>query len=439
MSQVQTDNSRPLNRRTTSIAKKINRSYWFDSLLRMIFLDIIAIAAIVACYFYTWETKLSGTIVDRHFENGYETAEYVVTMEDRSENSLDLFETFGWMEPVWLVIIALELVMLIFGIFRSGRVRRKLKPLNDLAVRAEALSGFSLDDSRLQKLEGAIERAGRNSDDIKVTTGDKELESIEIALNNLLKKMQDTQKQQSRFVSDASHELRTPISVIQGYVNMLDRWGKEDPEVLSEAIEALKNESEHMKELIEQLLFLARGDSGRNTLVFEDFDLRETMQEVWEESLMIDEKHKYVYKNALPEDDNETGERTDDIIGGETAEKYIIHGDKAMVKQSVRILVQNASKYSNEGDTISLDVKKTEGGICYVVQDEGVGMTDTDVVHIFERFYRSDKARNSGTGGSGLGLSIAKWIVDAHNASVEVLSRPDFGTRFTVKFPQSSD
>ena len=343
------------------------------------------------------------------------------------------------MEPVLLVIIALELVMLIFGIFRSGRVRRKLKPLNDLAVRAEALSGFSLDDSRLQKLEGAIERAGRNSDDIKVTTGDKELESIEIALNNLLKKMQDTQKQQSRFVSDASHELRTPISVIQGYVNMLDRWGKEDPEVLSEAIEALKNESEHMKELIEQLLFLARGDSGRNTLVFEDFDLRETMQEVWEESLMIDEKHKYVYKNALPEDDNETGERTDDIIGGETAEKYIIHGDKAMVKQSVRILVQNASKYSNEGDTISLDVKKTEGGICYVVQDEGVGMTDTDVVHIFERFYRSDKARNSGTGGSGLGLSIAKWIVDAHNASVEVLSRPDFGTRFTVKFPQSSD
>ena len=152
------------------------------------------------------------------------------------------------------------------------------------------------------------------------------------------------------------------------------------------------------------------------------------MQEVWEESLMIDEKHKYVYKNALPEDDND-----------ETAEKLIIHGDKAMVKQSVRILVQNAAKYSNEGDTISLDVKKTEGGICYVVQDEGVGMTDTDVVHIFERFYRSDKARNSGTGGSGLGLSIAKWIVDAHNASVEVLSRPDFGTRFTVRFPQSSD
>ena len=428
MRQAQTDNLRPLNRRTTSIAKKINRSYWFDSLLRMIFLDIVAVAAIVACNIYTWETKLPGTISSRNVKNGYETAVYVVTMNDGSENTLDLVDTFGWMEPALLAVLALELVMLILGIFRSGRVRRKLKPLNDLAVRAEALSGFSLDDSRLQKLEGAIERAGRNNDDIKVNTGDKELESIEIALNSLLKKMQDTQKQQSRFVSDASHELRTPISVIQGYVNMLDRWGKEDPEVLNEAIEALKNESEHMKELIEQLLFLARGDSGRNTLVFEDFDLRETMQEVWEESLMIDEKHKYVYKNALPEDDND-----------ETAEKYIIHGDKAMVKQSIRILVQNASKYSNEGDTISLDVKKTEGGICYVVQDEGVGMTDTDVVHIFERFYRSDKARNSGTGGSGLGLSIAKWIVDAHNASVEVLSRPDFGTRFTVRFPQSSD
>ena len=144
----------------------------------------------------------------------------------------------------------------------------------------------------------------------------------------------------------------------------------------------------------------------------------------------------------MPEIDEDGNPETEESQPGENAgtgqepvKKFIINGDRAMVKQSIRILVQNASKYSNEGDTISLDVKKDGNNVCYVVQDEGVGMTDTDVVHIFERFYRSDKARNSGTGGSGLGLSIAKWIVDAHNASVEVLSRPDFGTRFTVKFP----
>ena len=456
MQQAYNDNTKPINRRTSSIAKKINRAYWFDTLVRMIFLDIVGIAALVGSYIFNWEMKLSGDVVYRNMEAGNKTAEYVVKTEDGAVSRLDMVEAFDWLEPALLAVLGIELLILLLSLFRSGRVRRKLKPLNDLAIRAEALSGFSLDDSRLmryqgpvqndheklQKLEGAIERAGRNSDEIKVRTGDKELESIEIALNSLLKKMQDTQKQQSRFVSDASHELRTPISVIQGYVNMLDRWGKEDPSVLDEAIEALKNESEHMKELIEQLLFLARGDSGRNTLIFEDFDLRETMQEVWEESLMIDEKHKYVYKNALPEIDEDGDPETEEGQPGENActgqepvKKFIINGDRAMVKQSIRILVQNASKYSNEGDTISLDVKKDGNNVCYVVQDEGVGMTDTDVVHIFERFYRSDKARNSGTGGSGLGLSIAKWIVDAHNASVEVLSRPDFGTRFTVKFP----
>ena len=97
----------------------------------------------------------------------------------------------------------------------------------------------------------------------------------------------------SPLISNVSHELRTPIAVIQGYVNMLDRWGKEDESVLEESIEALKHESEHMKELVEQLLFLARGDSGRNTLNKADMNLYQVMNEVFEESLMIDEKHTY--------------------------------------------------------------------------------------------------------------------------------------------------
>ena len=110
-------------------------------------------------------------------------------------------------------------------------------------------------------------------------------------------------------------------------------------------------------------------------------------------------------------------------------------GDVAMVKQSARIFVQNAAKYSNEGDNIQLGVKVTNTSVSYIVQDEGIGMQEDDVSHIFERFYRSDKARNGETGGSGLGLSIAKWIIDAHEGTIEVLSRPEIGTRFTVTFP----
>ena len=124
----------------------------------------------------------------------------------------------------------------------------------------------------------------------RISTGDKDLQSIEVALNNLLARMQESKRQQARFVSDASHELRTPISVIQGYVNMLDRWGKEDEAVLNESIEALKNESDHMKDLIEQLLFLARGDSGRNTLKLVEVDLNDLVQEA------VSYTHLDVYK-----------------------------------------------------------------------------------------------------------------------------------------------
>ena len=133
-----------------------------------------------------------------------------------------------------------------------------------------------------------------------------------------------------------------------------------------------------------------------------------------EESAMIDADHIYRF------------------IGDETT-PVMASGDMAMIKQSLRIFVQNASKYSNRGDTITLRAFVSEGRPCYSVQDEGVGMQASEVSHIFERFYRSDWARNSAQGGTGLGLSIAKWIVDAHNGVIEILSRPEFGTRISVK------
>ena len=168
-----------------------------------------------------------------------------------------------------------------------------------------------------------------------------------------------------------------------------------------------------MKELIDQLLFLARGDNGRQKLSMDRIDLSSVIREVWEESMMIDPDHKYVLEDC---------------------DNCYIYGDNAMIKQSVRIFVQNAAKYSDKGNNIKLAVRKNGAKICYIVQDEGIGIAGDELSHIFERFYRSDKARNSSTGGSGLGLSIAKWIIDAHKGNVEVLSRQDIGTRITVSF-----
>ena len=313
----------------------------------------------------------------------------------------------------------------------TRRVRRKLQPLNDLAVAAEAIGQATAATDpmathgptaatvdKMATLEQAIERA--TVDSPTVTTGDKDLRSIEVALNGLLRQMQEAKLQQMRFVSDASHELRTPIAVIQGYVNMLDRWGKTDESVLDESIEALKAESDHMQELVEALLFLARGDSGRNALNRIDVNMAEAVHAVWEESCMIDETHTYQCSVS----DTDLLDQT-----------LVCVGDLGMLKQCLRIMVQNAQKYSPDGSTITLGVSRQEGQVCCTIQDEGIGMSEKDVRHVFERFYRADNARDGKAEGSGLGLSIAKWIVDAHEGSIGIVSREGVGTRFIVRLP----
>lgn len=414
------------NKRMTSIARKINMSFWLERLADTIAADVLILCLFFAAFILKAEGDVTGgkTVIKRDFDveksldNESRDFVYILSLSDDTRLVSSLTDFCDPFEIPAIIFVSLQGVNLFFALFNTNMVRKKMRPLNDLAVRAQEISEAVYDTSKFDSLEQAIAKVHADSPDAHISTGDKDLQSIEIALNNLLSKMKESERQQARFVSDASHELRTPISVIQGYVNMLDRWGKEDEEVLEEAIEALKNESEHMKELIEQLLFLARGDSGRNSLHMTSFDLNEVMKEVWEESVMIDEKH--VYKLDI------------------TFEPCMMQGDMAMIKQSIRIFVQNAAKYSAEKSIISLGVRQTENAVSYIVQDEGIGMKGDEVVHIFERFFRSDEARNGETGGSGLGLSIAKWIVDAHDGTIDVLSRMDIGTRFTVAFPRQN-
>ncbi len=416
------------NKKMTSIARKIHMSFWFKRFWGTICLDIVIVALIAGAFFKWRVDQIPDTrdVVLIEMESGESYKDLALIMED-SQGEVHRYALYHFLDYVVVplgVLFVLQGLDIIGGLFGTGEIRRKLKPLNDLAITAEKLSSLPLDTSKFESLEQAIENLSPNSPDAKISTGDKDLASIEVALNNLICRMRESQKKQARFVSDASHELRTPIAVIQGYVNMLDRWGKEDESILEESIEALKHESEHMKELVEQLLFLARGENGKNTLHYSEFDLCQVIHEVWEESLMIDEEHRYEY---VSDDGNALDEE-----GNLKLAPVKMCGDVAMVKQSVRIFVQNAAKYSAKGATIQFRVKTKDDMVGYVVQDEGIGMQGEDVSHIFEPFYRSDKARNGNTGGSGLGLSIAKWIIDAHDGKIEVLSSPEIGTRFTV-------
>ena len=260
-------------------------------------------------------------------------------------------------------------------------------------------------------LEEAIDHISP-TEPTRLHIGDPDLQGLEEAVNDLLDRMQAAYSQQSRFVSDASHELRTPIAVLKGYADLLERWGKDDPQVREEAIVAIQAEAERMNRLVEQLLFLARGDSGRTRLQIKPLDLTEVAKEVWEESQMIDAGHCWRLDAPRP---------------------VPCDGDRDMIKQALRILTDNAAKYTPEGKTITVRSCINEAGRpCLSVRDEGMGIRAEDAAHVFDRFYRSDPARTRQSGGAGLGLAIADWIVTQHEGHLEVYSWEGIGSRFSI-------
>jgi signal transduction histidine kinase len=333
---------------------------------------------------------------------------------------------------VGVILISLfnGLITLFSRLFSKPQISKQLQPLYNMAQTALKFSSEpdpismrkgpppgadSYDERQIHNLENAIDSIKADAPDAELRTGDKDLQGLEDAINSLIRRTRESYSQQIRFVSDASHELRTPIAVVKGYTDMLDRWGKKDEKILDESIAAIKTETDNMNKLVEQLLFLARGDSGKTKLTFERFSLSDMIREVYEESLMIDQNHKW------------------DISARDEVTAY---GDTAMLKQATRILVDNAAKYTPEGETISLKaVTDKVGAPTIIVQDNGIGIAGQDMSHIFDRFYRSDPARNRQQGGTGLGLSIAKWIVDRHSGFFEVVSHEDIGTRISIHLP----
>ncbi|MCR3956116.1 MAG: HAMP domain-containing histidine kinase [Gudongella sp.] len=326
---------------------------------------------------------------------------------------------------LFLIILGFEVIILTTGFVKGSRmIKRTLRPLNELAEAARSLNvevasmSSKSQDRYLKDLAGAISSidANRLDQHISVDSSQEELKGLAAAINQMLNRINDSYQSQVQFVSDASHELRTPISVIQGYVNLLDRWGKNDEKTLQESIDAIKGETESMKELVEQLLFLARGDNETIQLHKETFDVCEVIHDIAREADMIDKSHDFQMDLKC---------------------EAFISADKQLIKQAIRILVDNSIKYTPEGESIILRVNGDENTIRITVQDSGIGIPPDSIPRIFDRFYRSDESRARKTGGSGLGLSIAQWIIERHGAHFEVLSRVDIGTRITIVMPRA--
>ena len=327
-----------------------------------------------------------------------------------------IFRTLSWAGVALLICQGLSLLT---NLFRNSRsIRKVLRPIQDLAATAARLNSMThMSRRELENLAGELDKINAKHLDsrIDLLATQKELRGVAQAINDMLDRVNRAYSAQMRFVSDASHELRTPIAVIQGYASLLDRWGKSDPEALQESIDAIRSEAAAMERLVEQLLFLARGDNDSQPVKKERLDLTRLAGEVLREEEMIHPDRVF-----LPR-------------WGE--EPVTVFADPGLMKQLIRILMDNSVKYSGEGDKVYLRVTEHQGFARVTVQDEGMGIPPEGIPHIFERFYRSDQSRDRKTGGTGLGLSIAKWIVDRHGGWFEVVSQVDVGTRITFVLP----
>lgn len=291
-------------------------------------------------------------------------------------------------------------VIIVFFIILEGRKDnvKLLQPIQSMSATVNRLTVGNLHSERLN-VEGTK----------------NELKDLAIVFNNMLDRLETSYERQKQFVSDASHELRTPIAVIQGYINMLSRWGSKDQEILEESIEAIKNEAKAMQDLVEKLLFLSRHDKKTLKLEKKIFNMRPIVEEMVKETKLV------------------TANR---VIEAPFLEDVNVYGDKQALKQAIRVFIDNAVKYTQDGDTVRIYCRNIRGDCMIGVEDTGIGMTRKDMDNIFNRFYRSDHVRDRKIEGHGLGLSIAKLIIMNHTGRIKVRSQYTKGTSFIVTIPR---
>lgn len=224
---------------------------------------------------------------------------------------------------------------------------------------------------------------------------------------------------QRKFTADASHELRTPLALIRANAEMLGRHGDALPPGDGELIDEIIRETDHLNRLVSDLLTLARADSDSVELSARPVDFRQLVADVHEDLHLIAESHGIDSEASLDGD-------------------VVVQGDETRLRQLLLILLDNAIKYTDPGGRVEVELHREDGRARLVVSDTGIGIPAKDLPHIFDRFYRVDRAREHESGGTGLGLAIAQWIVQAHHGSIKVESEVGQGTQFQVDLPAVS-
>ena len=279
--------------------------------------------------------------------------------------------------------------------------RRALAPVDALARTARTISGHNL-SSRLEPLH----------------TGD-ELQRLSDTLNEMLARIESAFLRITEFTADASHELRTPIALIHTEAELALRRSRDEAEY-REALRHILLEADRTAKLIEELLSLARSDSGREALDLHPIDLLPTLRESASKWNQVASLHNLEFEQHLE------------------VQRLPVMGDENALRRVIDILLDNALKYTPAPGKVTLSAEQQPSRVVVTVEDSGIGVAPEDQARIFERFYRIDKARSRELGGAGLGLAIAQWIVQLHKGSITVKSEMGKGSVFQVEIPATT-
>jgi heavy metal sensor kinase len=314
-------------------------------------------------------------------------------------------EVGAWLAPadavlhhlIVLLVLALAVILVVATAGGYFLVRRSLAPVEQIAISAEQITLHNLRD-RLPIAE----------------TGD-ELQRLSLSLNNMIGRLDDAFQHNRRFIADASHELRTPLTILRGELESIVDQTNQAPEVQRTAASVLE-EVERLVRIVDGLFAISRLDAGEAQKECVQFDLADLAASTADQMCLLAEDKGISISTNSPRE-------------------VVVEGDRARMKQVVVNLLDNAIKYTPAGGNIRISVNSTGGKAVLEVEDNGLGIPADARPHIFERFFRVDKARSRDMGGAGLGLSIVKSICTAHGGKVDFTSAEGRGSRFKVELP----
>ena len=314
-----------------------------------------------------------------------------------AENLEPLHHTLEDLRLLLLTFSPLALLVLSFGGWFLAS--RALAPVSRITRAAQNISARNLNER------------------LPVGSSGDEITRLAETFNAMLTRLADAFRKTRQFSADASHELRTPLTILKGETEVALRWAKTPDEFHNILLSNLE-EIDRMGRMIEDLLTLAKSDAGEMPLDRHSFSLSDMLQ------------HLYLQTRVLGE-----SAEVDIILTPNVSEEIHIVGDELRLRQVFLNLISNAVKYTPAGGRIEISLEMAGDEVLVRIRDTGIGIDAEHLPHIFDRFYRIDKARNRQDGGTGLGLSIVKWIVEAHAGAITVESTPGVGSTFSVRLP----